>query len=169
MAGAWDASWPGSPGREPGNGDVATSLRARTWPQEARQQLLPVPRTAAKVSLNESLLGQWAARLFPPLLLAPPAGSYIDSLGSLLCPPGLETEDWVGVRPPGCYPRPTLRTTPSATQVCDDSSASWAQPQSQTGQSDKSRAAIRESVHGRRGHCFNPRPGATFIPLSSVS
>lgn len=130
---------------------------------------LPVPRTAAKVSLNESLLGQWAARLFPPLLLAPPSGSYIDSLGGLLCPPGLETEDWVGVRPPGCYPRPTLGTTPSATQVCDDSSASWAQPQSQTGQSDKSRAAIRESVQGRRGRCFNPRAGAPFIPLSSVS
>lgn len=30
-------------------------------------------RTAAKVSLNESLLGKWAAGLFPPLLLAPPA------------------------------------------------------------------------------------------------
>lgn len=44
-------------------------------PQEAQQKLLPVPRTAAKVSLNESLLGKWAARLFPPLLLAPPAGS----------------------------------------------------------------------------------------------
>lgn len=54
----------------------------------------------------------------------------------------------MGVRPPGCYPRPTLGTTPSTTQVCDDSSASGAQPQSWTGQSDRRHAAISDPLSG---------------------